>query len=78
MAQTFVAIEPGGRDPCELRQQEGDAAVRDLVANRVPLVEFAIRSSLSEYNLDTAEGQVAALRSAAPLVAQPQGLGASR
>ena len=70
VAQTFVAIEPGGRDPCELRQQEGDAAVRDLVANRVPLVEFAIRSSLSEYNLDTAEGQVAALRSAAPLVAQ--------
>ncbi len=70
VAQTFVAIEAGGRDPCELRQQEGDAAVRDLVANRVPLVEFAIRSSLSEYHLDTAEGQIAALRSAAPLVAQ--------
>ena len=70
VAQTFVAIEAGGRDPCELRQQEGDAAVRDLVANRVPLVEFAIRSALSEYNLDTAEGQVAALRSSAPLVAQ--------
>ena len=25
VAQTFVAVEPGGRDPCELRQQEGDA-----------------------------------------------------
>ena len=36
VAQTFVAIEAGGRDPCELRQQEGDEAVRDLVANRVP------------------------------------------
>ncbi len=69
VAQTFVAVEPGGRDPCELRQQEGDAAVRDLIASRVPLVEFAIRSSLAEYHLDTAEGQVAALRSAVPLVA---------
>ncbi len=70
VSQTFVAIEPGGRDPCELRQQEGDSAVRDLIANRVPLVEFAIRSALAEYDLDTAEGQVAALRSAVPLVAQ--------
>jgi DNA primase len=69
VAQTFVAIEAGGRDPCELRQQEGDAAVRDLVANRVPLVEFAIRSALAEYDLESAEGQVAALRSAVPLVA---------
>jgi len=70
VAQTFVAIEPGGRDPCELRQQEGDEAVRDLVANRVPLVEFAIRSTLAEFNLESAEGQVAALRSAVPLIAQ--------
>jgi DNA primase len=70
VAQTFVAIEAGGRDPCELRQQEGDAAVRDLVANRVPLVEFAIRSTLAEFNLESAEGQVAALRSAVPLVAK--------
>jgi DNA primase len=70
VAQTFVAIEAGGRDPCELRQQEGDEAVRDLVANRVPLVEFAIRSTLAEFNLESAEGQVAALRSAVPLIAQ--------
>jgi DNA primase len=70
VAQTFVAIEAGGRDPCELRQQEGDAAVRDLVANRVPLVEFAIRSALAEYDLASAEGQVAALRASVPLVAK--------
>jgi DNA primase len=69
VAQTFVAVEPGGRDPCELRQQEGDAAVRDLIASRVPLVEFAIRSALAEYDLETAEGQVAALRASVPLVA---------
>jgi DNA primase len=70
VSQTFVAVEPEGRDPCELRQEQGDAAVRDLVANRVPLVEFAIRSALAEYDLNTAEGQVAAVRSAVPLVAQ--------
>jgi DNA primase len=70
VAQTFVAIEAAGRDPCELRQQDGDAAVRDLVANRVPLVEFAIRSALAEYDLASAEGQVAALRASVPLVAK--------
>ena len=41
VAQTFVAVEPGGLDPCELRQRKGDEAVRDLVARRVPLFEFA-------------------------------------
>ena len=43
-AQTFVAIAPDGQDPCELRQADGDTAVRDLVARREPLFEFAIRS----------------------------------
>ena len=31
-------------DPCELRQAKGDTAVRDLVARRVPLFEFAIQA----------------------------------
>ncbi|MCW2565985.1 MAG: primase [Mycobacterium sp.] len=70
VAQTFVAVESSGMDPCELRLAHGDAAVRDLVARREPLVAFALRSVLSRYDLDTAEGQVAALRAAAPLVAQ--------
>ena len=70
VSQTFVAVEPGGLDPCELRQQQGDAAVRDLIARRVPLFEFAIRSTVAGYNLETAEGRVAALGVAAPLVAQ--------
>jgi DNA primase len=61
-AQTFVAIAPDGQDPCELRQSGGDTAVRDLVARREPLFEFAIRSMLRDHNLDTAEGRVAALQ----------------
>jgi DNA primase len=69
VAQTFVAIEPTGLDPCELRVRHGDVAVRDLVARRVPMFEFAIRSVLEPYDLDSAEGRVAALRRAVPMVA---------
>ncbi len=69
-AQTFVAIAPDGQDPCELRQTHGDTAVRDLVARREPLFEFAIRSMLRDHDLDTAEGRVAALQRTVPLVAR--------
>ncbi len=68
--QTFIAIAPDGMDPCELRQVKGDAAVVDLVARRQPLFTFAVQTVLAEHDLDTAEGQVAALRRAVPLVAQ--------
>ena len=68
-SQTFVAVEPSGMDPCDLRQQRGEAAVRELVDRREPLFAFAIRSALSRVNLDTAEGRVAGLRAAAPVVA---------
>lgn len=70
VTQTFVAVEPNGLDPCDLRIKSGDAAVRDLVAKRVPLFEFAIRTQLKNYDLATAEGRVAALRESAPLVAK--------
>ena len=70
VGQTFVAIAPDRLDPCELRQRSGDTAVRDLVARREPLFEFAIRSLLRDYDLDTTEGQVSALRRTVPLVAQ--------
>ena len=70
VAQTFVAVEPHGLDPCELRQKQGDAAVAALVDKPVPLFEFAIRSVLSGHDLEQPAGRVAALRAAAPLVAQ--------
>ena len=69
VTQTFVAVEPDGLDPCDLRQHKGDLALRDLIAKRVPLFEFAIRTELKKHNLDTAEGRVNALNTAAPLVA---------
>ncbi|MGN8245147.1 DNA primase [Cellulomonas soli] len=68
-AQTFVAVEASGMDPCELRQAKGPDAVRALVAHRTPLYEFVIRSTLASFDLGTAEGRVAALRAAAPVVA---------
>ncbi|MDQ3503048.1 MAG: DNA primase [Actinomycetota bacterium] len=70
VTQTFIAVSPEGMDPCELRLARGDVAVRDMVAGRVPLVEFAVRSVLSGYDLETAEGRVGAMQKAAPLVAQ--------
>ena len=70
VTQTFVAVEPDGLDPCDLRQIKGDAALRDLIARRVPLFEFAIRAELVKYNLSTPEGRIGALNAAAPLVAQ--------
>jgi DNA primase len=68
-AQTFVAVAPDGLDPCDLRLQRGDEAVRRLVATRKPMFEFMIRRQLAEHDLETVEGRVAALRSAAPVVA---------
>ena len=70
LAQTFVAVDPSGQDPCELRQHGGDAAVRSLLESRVPLYEFVIKTTLAGHDLDTPEGRVAALRSAAPVVAR--------
>ncbi len=70
VTQTYIAVSPDNMDPCELRLAKGDAAVRDLVARREPLIAFALRSVLSRYDLDTAEGRVGALRTTAPLVAK--------
>ncbi|CDR10078.1 DNA primase [Streptomyces iranensis] len=68
-AETYIAITPGGMDPCELRLAEGDDAVKSLVESRTQLFEFAIRQIIARHNLDTAVGRAAALEEAAPVVA---------
>ncbi|HEY7272882.1 MAG TPA: DNA primase, partial [Actinoplanes sp.] len=70
VGRTFIAVSPDNMDPCELRLAKGDLAVRDLVARREPLVDFALRQVLSRFDLDTVEGRVEAMRRAAPLVAK--------
>ncbi len=68
-AGTNIAVSPGGMDPCELRLDRGDEAVRQLVDDSTPLFEFAIRSVVERHEADTPEGQAAALEEAAPIVA---------
>ncbi|BBY15244.1 DNA primase [Mycolicibacterium litorale] len=72
--QSFVAVAAeeklAGMDPCDIRLHFGDGALRDLVARRTPLFEFAIRTALAEHDLDSAEGRVNALRRCVPMVAR--------
>ncbi|MGN9918804.1 DNA primase [Micromonospora palomenae] len=70
VGRTFIAVSPDNMDPCELRLAKGDLAVRDLVARREPLVDFALRHVINRYDLDTVDGRVEAMRRAAPLVAK--------
>ncbi len=68
IGQTYVAIEPGGLDPCDLRLQQGDAAVRELIGRRQPLYRFVLANLIGRFDLERADGRIAALREAAPLV----------
>ncbi|MFC6286755.1 DNA primase [Nocardioides sp. GCM10027113] len=68
VSQTYVAVEPSGLDPCDLRIQQGDAAVRELVARRVPLYRFVLGNVIGKYDLDRADGRVDAVREGARLV----------
>lgn len=52
LGQTYVAVEPEGRDPCDLRLAEGDAAVRELIARRIPLYRFVLSSVIRRYDVD--------------------------
>jgi DNA primase len=68
-AQTYVAVAPDNLDPCDLRLNRGEDAVRALIKRRRPMFEFMIRRHLDTHDLETVEGRVAALREAAPVVA---------
>ncbi len=68
VTQTFVAVQRDGLDPCDLRLQKGDAAVRELVAGRSPMFEFAIQSVLDRCDLDAAEGRIKARGAAMAVV----------
>jgi len=70
VTQTFVAVQSDGLDPCDLRVKHGPEAVRDLVARRVPVFEFAIRSELAKHDLETNEGRLAALDASARIIAR--------
>ena len=69
-AQTYVAVPPSGLDPCDLRLQRGDGAVRALMDAKSPMFEFAIDQALQRFDLSTVEGRAGALTAAAPIVAE--------
>ena len=68
-AQTYVAVAPDGLDPCDLRLNRGDDAVRRLIDAKEPMFEFVIRQTLAAYDLETVEGRVGALKASAPVIA---------
>lgn len=68
-AQTYVCVAPDGMDPCDLRLRRGDRAVRDLLDSKRPLFEFAIQVTLQQFDLQSLEGRVRAMRAVAPMVA---------
>ena len=70
--KSFVAIASDGMDPCDLRLQSGDGALRDLVARRIPMFEFAIRSLIPGGDVldNEPQAQVDALRRSVPLIAR--------
>ncbi|MDQ1745097.1 MAG: primase [Pseudonocardiales bacterium] len=70
LAQTFVAIDPAGKDPCDLRQSGGDPAVRALIESNIPMLRFMLKTIVKRFDVDTVEGRVAALNLTVPLVAQ--------
>ncbi|AZU00980.1 DNA primase [Brevibacterium linens] len=67
-AQTFVAVEPDGLDPCDLRMRKGDAALRELIDGCKPLFEFVITTAIARFDLDTVEGRISAVRAAAEVL----------
>lgn len=69
VAQTFVAVAQQGMDPCDLRLARGDSAVRALIASRRPLFEFALRSTIQNFDMNTLEGRVQSMRAVAPILA---------
>ncbi|MDR1633718.1 MAG: DNA primase [Bifidobacteriaceae bacterium] len=68
-AGTFVAVAPQGQDPCELWVSQGESALRELVEGAEPMFRWAVRTTLKSVDLETAEGRVAGMRMAAPMVA---------
>lgn len=55
-------------DPCELRINEGDEGLRKALENKIPLLEFILKTELNEWDVTTAEGQTGFLKQAIELL----------
>ena len=70
LSQTFVAVADDNLDPCDLRIERGNEAVRSLIARAKPLYDFVIDAAIGRFDLTYTPGQVGAMKAVAPLVAQ--------
>ena len=65
VSQTYVAVQPDGLDPCDLRHPGGRRRRPRPGRARVPLYRFVLSNVIGKYDLDRADGRVDALREAA-------------
>ncbi|MBP5786079.1 MAG: DNA primase [Aeriscardovia sp.] len=49
LSQTFVARAENGLDPCDLRMEKGEEAVRDLIKGAKPIYDFIIDRILEDF-----------------------------
>ncbi|WP_151526584.1 DNA primase [Serinicoccus kebangsaanensis] len=76
-AQSYVAVAADGQDPNDLwiatKDAEGEErgrAVRELVEGAEPLLEFAVRSVVDQYDLSQSTQRASVLRQIVPLLAK--------
>ncbi|MCH9276403.1 DNA primase [Bifidobacterium amazonense] len=70
LSQTFVAVADDNLDPCDLRIERGNEAVRSLIAGARPLYDFVIDAAINRFDTSYTTGQMGAVKAAAPLIAQ--------
>jgi DNA primase len=66
--QPVVLILPEGQDPADFVRAHGGAALRELAARAVPLVEYMLRRTVARQDLSSVEGQSAAVAAALPIL----------
>ncbi|SEF78151.1 Toprim-like [Thermomonospora echinospora] len=67
-----AAILPGGQDPADILRHQGPAALHEALQRTTPLADIAIDAAVRRagHSLQAHEDRIAAIRAAAPLVAQ--------
>ena len=70
LSQTFVAVAEHNLDPCDLRIEQGDEAVRALVVRAKPLYDFVIGAAINRFDTSYSTGRLGAVKAVAPLIAQ--------
>ena len=70
LTQTFVAVADSNLDPCDLRIQRGDQAVRALIDSARPLYDFVIETAIDRFDTQFTTGRMGAVHAVAPVIAQ--------